>query len=328
MTLRSLQGVPAAAAGALSPHRPAAGVDQLIANSLDAMSGPGRLTIHTGLLEPEWVMVEIEDSGCGIEPELWQRIFDLNFTTKREGHFGLGIGLSVSLQIVQQHHGRIEVASEPGRYTRMRGLVCRWMAWGRPAMGANLITTRSMRPESSPASIARRAKPCRQGGAMNKHYLILCVDDEREVLDAVIHDLALFRSHFELEAAESVDEARAVVEEWESDGNKLALILCDHIMPGTLGVDFLVELNRRATRCRQQRRPGSKLEATVFEAVNRGGLHYYLAKPWKLETLQEAVREQLTDYLLAEDGENAFHYAPLLNQARLFAAIHDHPFDE
>lgn len=45
---------------------------------------------------------------------------NLNFTTKREGHFGLGIGLSVSLQIVQQHHGQIEVASEPGRYTRMR----------------------------------------------------------------------------------------------------------------------------------------------------------------------------------------------------------------
>ncbi|MFM5617153.1 response regulator [Aeromonas veronii] len=165
---------------------------------------------------------------------------------------------------------------------------------------------------------------------MNKHYLILCVDDEREVLDAVIHDLAPFRSHFELEAAESVDEARAVVEEWERDGNKLALILCDHIMPGTLGIDFLVELNRRAST-RASRKllltGQAGLEATV-EAVNRGGLHYYLAKPWKLETLQEAVREQLTDYLLAEDGENAFHFAPLLNQARLFAAIHDHPFDE
>ncbi|WP_422388485.1 sensor histidine kinase [Aeromonas jandaei] len=91
-----------------------------MANSLDAMSEPGRLTVRTGLPEPGWVMVEVEDSGCGIEPELWQRIFDLNFTTKREGHFGLGIGLSVSLQIVQQHHGRIEVASESGRYTRMR----------------------------------------------------------------------------------------------------------------------------------------------------------------------------------------------------------------
>ncbi|WP_421352802.1 response regulator [Aeromonas sp. 604443] len=128
---------------------------------------------------------------------------------------------------------------------------------------------------------------------MNKHYLILCVDDEREVLDAVIHDLAPFRSHFELEAAESVDEARATTRA----SRKL-------LLTGQAG-----------------------LEATV-EAVNRGGLHYYLAKPWKLETLQEAVREQLTDYLLAEDGENAFHYAPLLNQARLFAAIHDHPFDE
>ncbi|WP_421220597.1 ATP-binding protein [Aeromonas enteropelogenes] len=92
----------------------------LIGNSLDAMSGPGQLTIRTALLDPEWVMVEVEDTGCGIPPELRERIFDLNFTTKREGHFGLGIGLSVALQIVQQHHGRIEVASEPGRYTRMR----------------------------------------------------------------------------------------------------------------------------------------------------------------------------------------------------------------
>lgn len=95
----------------------------LIANSLDAMSGPGLLIVRTAMLDPEWVMVEIEDNGCGIEPELWQRVFDLNFTTKREGHFGLGIGLSISQQIVQQHHGRIEVISEPGRYTCMRVLL-------------------------------------------------------------------------------------------------------------------------------------------------------------------------------------------------------------
>ncbi|PJG58741.1 response regulator [Aeromonas cavernicola] len=162
-----------------------------------------------------------------------------------------------------------------------------------------------------------------------KHYLILCVDDEREVLDAVIHDLTPFSSHFELEAAESVDEAREVLNEWESEGGKLALILCDHIMPGTLGVDFLVELNQRAST-RASRKllltGQAGLEATVA-AVNRGGLHYYLAKPWQLDTLQDAVREQLTDYLLAEDGDNAFHYAPRLNQARLFAAIHDQPFD-
>ena len=165
---------------------------------------------------------------------------------------------------------------------------------------------------------------------MNKHYLILCVDDEREVLEAVLHDLAPFRSHFELDGAESVDEAREVVHEWEREGGRLALILCDHIMPGTLGGDFLGEVNRRsATRAsRKLLLTGQAgLEATI-EAVNRGGLHYYLAKPWKLESLQEAVREQLTDYLLAEDGDNAFHYAPVLNQARLFAAIHDNPFDE
>ena len=45
--------------------------------------------------------------------ELQARIFELNFTTKREGNFGLGIGLHVCQQIIAQHSGRIEVSSEP-----------------------------------------------------------------------------------------------------------------------------------------------------------------------------------------------------------------------
>ncbi|MFL9708863.1 ATP-binding protein, partial [Aeromonas veronii] len=62
----------------------------------------------------------IEDSGCGIAPEQLTQIFELNYTTKREGHFGLGIGLGICRQVVQQHGGRIEVSSTPGSGTCMR----------------------------------------------------------------------------------------------------------------------------------------------------------------------------------------------------------------
>uniref|UniRef100_UPI003F58FAC8 ATP-binding protein n=1 Tax=Vibrio cholerae TaxID=666 RepID=UPI003F58FAC8 len=45
--------------------------------------------------------------------------FALNYTTKREGSFGLGIGLSVCQQIIMQHQGWIDVDSQPNHYTTM-----------------------------------------------------------------------------------------------------------------------------------------------------------------------------------------------------------------
>lgn len=100
----------------------------LLANALDAMTEPGTLSVRTAQPEPGWVTVEIEDSGCGIEAERLPHIFELNHTTKREGHFGLGIGLSVCQQVVQQHRGRIEVNSTPGQGTCMQV----WLPLGGP----------------------------------------------------------------------------------------------------------------------------------------------------------------------------------------------------
>ena len=60
------------------------------------------------------VWVEVEDDGSGIAPEHLARVFDPFFTTKPVGR-GTGLGLSLSYGIVQKHHGRIDVRSEPGR---------------------------------------------------------------------------------------------------------------------------------------------------------------------------------------------------------------------
>lgn len=70
-------------------------------------------TKHSG----DWVCIEVEDNGPGMSPDVQQRIFEPFFTTKETG-VGTGLGLSVSSAIItNNHHGRIEVRSEPDQGT-------------------------------------------------------------------------------------------------------------------------------------------------------------------------------------------------------------------
>ena len=86
----------------------------LILNALDAMPAGGRVECRERR-EGEQLVVEVADTGAGIEPELRARIFEPFFTTK--GEQGTGLGLAVSYGIVKRHGGEIEVASEPGAGT-------------------------------------------------------------------------------------------------------------------------------------------------------------------------------------------------------------------
>ena len=84
----------------------------ILVNASHAMEENGTLTIRTGCKE-QWVWIEIEDTGKGIEPEVKKRIFEPFFTTKGVGD-GTGLGLSVSFGIIENHGGRIEVESTVG----------------------------------------------------------------------------------------------------------------------------------------------------------------------------------------------------------------------
>jgi signal transduction histidine kinase len=86
----------------------------LIDNARDAMDGEGTLTVRTRR-EGDCAVVEIEDTGPGIPPEIRTRIFEPFFTTKPVGQ-GTGLGLDVSFRVVvNRHHGDLRVTSEPGR---------------------------------------------------------------------------------------------------------------------------------------------------------------------------------------------------------------------
>ncbi|MBA3754483.1 MAG: PAS domain S-box protein, partial [Nitrospira sp.] len=85
----------------------------LILNAVQAIRGGGAITIRTEVLE-ERCSIRVEDTGCGIPTSVLPRIFDPFFTTKGIGE-GTGLGLSVSLGIIERHGGMIQVDSEVGK---------------------------------------------------------------------------------------------------------------------------------------------------------------------------------------------------------------------
>ena len=92
----------------------------LIINARDAMfGGGGEIILTTDFGNGDEILVEVTDTGSGIEPENLTKIYDPFFTTKGVGS-GTGLGLAVSYGIVQEHAGTIDVLSEVGRGTTFR----------------------------------------------------------------------------------------------------------------------------------------------------------------------------------------------------------------
>jgi response regulator of citrate/malate metabolism len=135
---------------------------------------------------------------------------------------------------------------------------------------------------------------------MNRIH-ILCIEDEPEVLDAIVEGISSLEELFPIETARTAAEARQVLEEIRQERAEVGLVLCDHVLPDQNGVDLLVErrddpLLAPARKVLITGQAG--LEATV-EAINRGGLNYYIAKPWNQGELLDVARQQLTDYVIA-----------------------------
>lgn len=88
----------------------------LFLNSIQAMPAGGRLGISTSL-EEERLICKVEDTGCGIDAALLPRVFDPYVTTKSDG---TGLGLAMSVKIVEEHGGKIEIKSSSGQGTTVR----------------------------------------------------------------------------------------------------------------------------------------------------------------------------------------------------------------
>ncbi|MFZ5774950.1 MAG: response regulator [Thermodesulfobacteriota bacterium] len=96
-------------------------VVNLLQNACQSLSSRDQaISITTGCVrEPAMVFVEVSDQGTGIPPENLQRVQDPFFTTKRNSG-GTGLGLSISAGIMEEHNGRLDFRSEPGKGTTVR----------------------------------------------------------------------------------------------------------------------------------------------------------------------------------------------------------------
>ncbi len=192
-------------------------LSNLIINAADAIPRSGVITVctaeETDADGGRWVVATVADTGTGIPPEVQARIFDPFFTTK--GEQGTGLGLAVSLGIVQSHGGRIDVASEPGVGTRF-SVRLPVRAAGQP-------------PVATPAP--RRNLPMRPG-----HVLLA---ESELMLRAPTARLLRRWGHRVTEAADGA-AALAAFAPGEFD-----LVISDLGMPDMSGFDLLAEIRRR-----------------------------------------------------------------------------------
>jgi PAS domain S-box-containing protein len=106
----------------------------LIMNGIEAMSSEGerarQLVITTRNIDPDQVQVTVEDSGVGLDPNTMARIFDPFYTTKAGG---MGMGLSISRSIVQNHGGRLWATAKDGPGTVFHFALTRYQEEGSDA---------------------------------------------------------------------------------------------------------------------------------------------------------------------------------------------------
>lgn len=123
---------------------------------------------------------------------------------------------------------------------------------------------------------------------------ILCVDDEKIVLDSLQEQLRnTFGDLFEYEIAESVDEAWEVIEDLVGDGYEMVLVISDWLMPKVKGDKFLIELHQKYPETVTIMLTGQADPEAVENAFQNANLYAYIRKPWREEDLINYVNSAL-----------------------------------
>ncbi|WP_434339185.1 response regulator [Motilimonas cestriensis] len=131
---------------------------------------------------------------------------------------------------------------------------------------------------------------------------IICVDDQREVLSAVVRDLAPLADHFNIEECESAAECEELMDELDADGEHVALVISDHVMPLKTGVQLLTEIadDPRFGEVKKILLTGLATHADTIKAVNQAHIDHYLEKAWDGEELLHISKQLLTEYIVSQ----------------------------
>ena len=118
-------------------------------------------------------------------------------------------------------------------------------------------------------------------------HSILLIDDEEAVLEIMI--MALADEGYDLRTAGSAEEALAILKE----SPDVSLIISDQLMPGMTGVQFFTQARHICPDALRVLLTGYTDTDAIIDAINSGGIHRYLTKPWRREELLHTIREML-----------------------------------
>ena len=159
-----------------------------------------------------------------------------------------------------------------------------------------------------------------------ENIFIIIIDDQKEVLAAVAKDLEVLEDIYNIEECESADEAEELLETLDSEGEYIALIISDHIMPGTTGVEFLIEINEdpRFQPTKKMLLTGLATHQDTINAINNAAIDRYIEKPWSREDLINYAKVLITEFIL-EKGIDYTPYMEFLDQNILLNKLRSNP---
>ena len=213
------------------------------------------------LLPGQYLKLMVSDTGCGMTPQVLERVFDPYFTTKPKGD-GSGLGLAVVHGIVHQHGGSIHIQSRPLQGTTVEVLM--------PVIEAG----------KSAAAVA--AGPMAGGDEQ-----VLLVDDEQALVDVGRHLLA--RLGYTVTARTSSVEA---LEAFRADPARFDLVITDQTMPNMTGIELTRELLRIRPELPVILCTGFS-ETVSPEKAMSVGVREFLFKPMALRDMAETIRRVL-----------------------------------
>ena len=255
----------------------------LAVNARDAMPDGGKLTVRTqnisereshrlfdlGIVVGQYVMIEVEDTGSGMPPEIMAKIFEPFFTTKDVGK-GTGLGLSTVYGIIKQTGGYVFADSTPGAGTTFRVYLPRYI------------------PNEKELDMQTKAATVERPLDLTGHGRVLIVEDEDAVRTFATEALA--RQGYEVLQACDGLEALDVLEECNGE---VDLVVSDVKMPEMDGPTLYKELRKTNPTIKFIFVSGYADDAFT-KMLDADADYVFLQKPYTLAQIAEVVKRQFS----------------------------------
>ncbi|MGE0268950.1 MAG: response regulator [Candidatus Omnitrophota bacterium] len=138
---------------------------------------------------------------------------------------------------------------------------------------------------------------------MEKHYTILCVDDEESILNSLKRTLRM--KEYTVLTALSGDEGLKIL-----DDNPVDMVISDQRMPKMSGFEFLREVKQKHPACTRIMLSGYSDFESLIKTINEGEIIHYISKPWDNEELKAIIKRTL------EKNQMVHHVGTLLENVR------------